>query len=97
MYFLFREGVFGWEELPRGLQEKEEAADWRAVRTTLGADWPAGVWLKSEVTLVIWKPLLFLPPLILTNPPQTQFTQLKRAPGAAPDQRPRASVSLALR
>lgn len=33
----------------------------------LGADWPAGVWFGSEVTLVIWKLLLFFPPLIVTQ------------------------------
>ena len=74
-YFLFTEGVVGWEELPC----EEEAADWTADRSSLDVDWPTGVWLKSEVTLVIWKPLLFLPPLILTHTHTHTHTHTQQA------------------
>lgn len=67
MFFLLREGVFGWEELP-WMCLMEKGSDWM-IRTTLGDDWLTGVvgWKESEVTLVIWKPLFFFPPLIFTQ------------------------------
>lgn len=54
-------GVVGWEELP------DETAAWTILRSALGGTCLPGVWLMSEVTLVIWKPLLFLLPLILKH------------------------------
>lgn len=61
MNFLLEVGVVGWEELP------DETEACTMLRSALGgACFPPPGWM-SEVTLVIWKPLLFLLPLILKH------------------------------